>query len=199
MSGGYIASSTEQTLDDQIKSELTIRVPREKFDELVNQIASYGKNLLQKNITSQDVTEEWVDTKSRINTREKVLSRYYDFLHQAKKIDEVLEVQDQINGIQEEIDVATGRVNYINHQSALSTIHLMVFQKFVPTIHAPETPGFFVQLILNLKEGWEFCQMLLLGLVRIWPFYILLLAIWWLVKRYGKLSPARVTKPGSNV
>jgi hypothetical protein len=189
LSGGYIASSTQQQLDDQLRNEMTIRVPREKFDLLVEQLSAYANTILQKNITSQDVTEEYVDTKSRITTKEKMLARYYDFLQQAKKIDEVLEVQDHINDIQEGIDQATGRVNYINHQSVLSTIHLLFFQKIAPVKGPGDSPRFTSLFAQNLNEGWRLMQSILLFLIRFWPLYLFGFIAWWMIRRNKKTVP----------
>jgi len=47
---------------------------------------------------------------------------------------EILEVQSEINSIQEEIESAEGRINYLSHSAAFSTIHL----KYVQYIHGNE-------------------------------------------------------------
>ena len=185
LSGAYIASETETLLSaGQIKDELTIRVPREKFDELVDRICGYGDSILQKNISSTDVTEEFVDTKARISAKEKVKDRYFDFLKQTHTVDEVLKVQEVIGDLQEDIEAATGRVNYIQHQSALSTIHLTYYQLYIPpVIPEQEVPGFFKQLVTGAAEGWQVLQTLLLIMVKIWPLWLTGIIIWLVIRK----------------
>lgn len=50
-----------------------------------------------------------------------VRDKYLQLLKQAKNIDETLQVQNEINGIQEDIEAANGRINYCN-------IHLLTAQ-----------------------------------------------------------------------
>ena len=109
-SGGYIASASETQLSDRLKSEMMIRVPREKFEELLNRLSGYADSIVQKRITSEDVTEEYIDTKARIQVKEKTRDQYFEFLKRTKNIDEVLKVQDAITRLQEDIysNVAQG-------------------------------------------------------------------------------------------
>lgn len=184
LSGGYIASANEVQLAGEIKHEMTIRVPREKFEELLNRISGYADTLLQKNITSEDVTEEYVDTKSRITAKEKTKERYYDFLKQAKTIDEVLKVQSEIGDLQEEIEAASGRVNYIKHQAALSTIVLSFFEPLPVAVSPPETPpGFWKEVAIAGADGWEMIKILMIALVKIWPLWLAAIIIWSFIRR----------------
>jgi hypothetical protein len=52
---------------------------------------------------------------------------------------EILQVQQEINSIQEQMESASGRINYLSHQSAYSTIHLQYFQYLVPYPHLSPT------------------------------------------------------------
>ncbi|MGN6491135.1 MAG: DUF4349 domain-containing protein [Agriterribacter sp.] len=184
LNGGYIASANEVQLAGEIRHEMTIRVPREKFDELLNRISGYADTLLQKNITSQDVTEEYVDTKARITAKEKTKERYYDFLKQAKNIDEVLKVQSEIGDLQEEIEAASGRVNYIKHQAALSTIVLSFFEPLPAAVSPPETPpGFWKEVALACADGWEIVKILTLAIIKIWPLWVAVIVVWSIIRR----------------
>lgn len=184
ISGGYIASANEVQLAGERKHEMTIRVPREKFDELLNRISGYADTLLQKNISSEDVTAEYIDTKARITAKEKVKERYYDFLKQAKNIDEVLKVQSEIGQMQEEIEAASGRVNYIQHQATLSTIFLSFFEP-LPVAVAPQepAPGFWKEIWFAIAQGWEMIQLLVIGLARIWPLWVGGVLVWSMIRR----------------
>lgn len=145
-SGGYIASASETQLSNQLKNEMMIRVPREKFEELLNRLSGYADSIVQKRITSEDVTDEYIDTKARIQVKEKTRDQYFEFLKRAKNIEEVLKVQDAITSLQEDIEAATGRINYIRHRSALSSIHLICYQE-LPAMTIPEpSNGFSIQL-----------------------------------------------------
>ncbi|MFT3751023.1 MAG: DUF4349 domain-containing protein [Agriterribacter sp.] len=182
-SGGYIASASEVQLNSQLKSEMLIRVPREKFEELLNRLSGYADSVTQKGITSEDVTDEYIDTKARILVKEKTRDQYFEFLKRAKNIEEVLKVQREITGLQEDIEAATGRINYIQHQSALSSIHLVFYQDIPFTIVPDAAPGFGMQILNSVKTGWTIIQSLIIMLVSIWPLWLTGIGIWFMFRR----------------
>lgn len=69
-----------------------------------------------------------MDTRSRLEAKKQVRQRYMDLLKQARNMEEILQVQGLINDIQVEIESAAGRVNYLNHAFAFSSVQLTFFQ-----------------------------------------------------------------------
>ena len=59
--GGYIASEQQSESDGKLATTISIKVPVDQFESLVNQFPSSEK-LIEKTITSEDVTGEVVDT-----------------------------------------------------------------------------------------------------------------------------------------
>jgi len=108
--GGYIAEEEQIQSEYKIENSLAIKVPVDQFDDAVSQISSKAKTVNEKKISSQDVTAEFVDTRSRIEAKKQVRLRYMDLLKQAKNMEEILNVQSQINGIQEQIESGEGRI-----------------------------------------------------------------------------------------
>jgi hypothetical protein len=190
--GGYIAQEEQSQSDYKIENTMAIKVPVDQFDNAVAQFTNNVVKINEKKITSQDVTTEVVDTKSRMEAKKHVRQRYMDLLGQAKNMEEILNVQSEINGIQEEIESATGRIEYLTHSSALSTINLTYYQ--VLNSSAKETdnakePSFGNKLKVALKTGWEIISNLFIAIVTIWP---LLLASFFAFILYKKL---KVQKP----
>jgi len=126
--GGYIAKEEQSQSEYKIENIITIKIPVDQFDDAVNSISSGVKELNEKKITSEDVTTEVIDTRSRLEAKKQVRLRYLDLLKQAKNMEEVLSVQSEINDIQEQIESAAGRMEYLQHSSSFSTIHLTFFQ-----------------------------------------------------------------------
>lgn len=171
--GGYVAADAENQAGNHWRSEMTIRVPKDKFEWLLTRITAAGDSLLQKSITSDDVTAEYLDTKTRIAVREKVRDKYYEFMQKAKNIDEVLKVQKEIATMQEDIEAASGRVAYISHQAAFSTIQLSFYQPTEIVIKETPAPGFIQEAVISLKEGWQLVEWMVIGLIKIWPLWML--------------------------
>ncbi len=94
--GAYIAQEQQSETDEQISSDITIKVPVDKFDDLMNSLSGVDVKLLEKNVSTEDVTGEVVDTKSRIEAKQQARLRYLELLKQAKNMNEILQVQNEI-------------------------------------------------------------------------------------------------------
>lgn len=191
--GGYIAGEDQSQSDYKLENAVTIKVPVARFDEAMNVLASgTGKDkVVERKITSQDVTGEVVDTKSRMEAKRQVRLRYLELLNQAKTMEDILKVQDEINGIQEEIEMGTGRVNYLNHASAYSTIQLTFFQVLNPSAEEPKDPSFATRIWYAFEKGWDFIKNIMIALITIWPLWLAGFGLW-LVVRKIKFSKAKV-------
>ncbi len=187
--GGYVAQEEQTQSDYKIENTLTIKVPVDQFDNALALLTSNVEKINERKISSQDVTAEFVDTKSRIEAKKQVRERYMDLLKQAKNMEEILSVQSEINGIQEEIESATGRIEYLGHSAAFSTINLTYYQ-VLNSSAKDETKATFGTKIFNaFKNGLGWISELFIGLISIWPLYLLIFA---LVIVYRKL---KVSKP----
>jgi hypothetical protein len=172
--GGYIAQEEQNQSDYKIENSITVKVPVAQFDNAVVQLTANTEKINEKKITSQDVTTEFIDTKSRMESKKQVRLRYMDLLKQAKNMEEILNVQSEINGIQEEIESAAGRIEYLGHSSTFSTIHLTYFQILNSSAKDSDKPSFGTQLSNAFKTGWSWVGDLFIGLVSIWPLFLLI-------------------------
>lgn len=163
---------------------MEIRVPSTKFDSCLNDLAGVDENLIEKKITSKDITEEYVDVSARMKARKEVEQRYLDILKQAKTVEDILKVEEQLKTIREEVEAAQGRLQYIDHNVSMSVIHLSFYQTFSNT--TPQGPGFFSRMFFSIKDGWNGMLVVLVSLVGLWPVWIVLVAAVIIIRRYRK-------------
>jgi len=182
--GGYIANEEQSQSEEKIESTISIKVPVEQFESIMNQLSSGAEKMVEKKITAEDVTGEVVDTKSRLLAKEQMRLKYLEFLKQSKNMEDVLKVQNEINNIQEEIESASGRVNYLSHQSAFSTVNLTFYQPLTGYLPPNENPGFFTRIITAFKSGFSFIGDFLIGVITIWPLLLFVFIGWLIVKKY---------------
>jgi len=121
--GGFVSNS-ESYSDPEGKltsGRITIRVPAEKFEFVLNEVKSLG-TVLSVSMSGQDVTEEYVDLESRLRNlqaQEKVL---LDLMEKSKTVKDSIEVQRELSNVQGEIEVLKGRLNYLDNMISFSTI-----------------------------------------------------------------------------
>lgn len=181
--GGYIANEEQSQSDEKIESTISIKVPVDQFESLLNQLPSNDSKVIERKISTQDVTGEVVDTKSRLQAKEQMRLKYLEFLKQSKNMEDVLKVQSEINEIQEEMESASGRINYLSHQSAFSTINLTFYQPLPGYIPTDKTPNFSYRIIDAFKIGLNFITEIFIGVISIWPLPLVLIVGWVLYKK----------------
>lgn len=168
----YLTSSHDSRSDDKLETTMVIRVPVHNLENLLRKLTEQSLYLDYKNISSEDVTAEFVDISARLKTKQAVEQRYVALLKQAKNLKEVFEVENQLRLIREEIEGTQARINYIRDQAAYSTITLQIYQN-----NAGNAAGrnFLVRVGNALHYGWDLLLSLIIGLLYIWPVWLLLL------------------------
>ncbi|MBS1511961.1 MAG: DUF4349 domain-containing protein [Bacteroidetes bacterium] len=188
--GAYVAQEEQNTSEEHTEDIVTIKVPVEQFDNLMNQVTESGEKVKEKKITTEDVTAEIFDTKSRLETRKQIRQKYLDFAKAARNTDEVIKAEDELNNIQEQIESAAGRIQFLNHQSVYSTINLTFFQLVEGYKPADDNPSFFSRLSAAFSTGGSWLGSVLIALIAVWPLWISVIAGVWILKR---ILPARKT------
>lgn len=181
--GGYIAQEQQAESDYKIENDITIKIPVDQFDNLMNALGGEGVKVIDKNITSEDVTGEVFDTKARIEAKKQVRERYLALLKQAKNMEEILNVQKEIDAIQIELESATGRIDYLLHASAYSTIHVRYYQYFNEAGKENEDPGFFKRVANAFSRGSSLVGNMIIGLITLWPLLLSAVVLFFFIRR----------------
>jgi hypothetical protein len=185
--GGYVSQEQQSQSDYQIENTVVIKVPVDQFENAVNDITKEVSKLNGKQISSEDVTTQLVDGRSRLEAKKQVRLRYLDLLKQAKNMEEILTVQKEINDIQEDIELVNGRINTLSQQSAMSTINFTFFQILdaKAKIDMEKETGFLNKVKLAFSNGWYWIGELFVGLISVWPLLTaIVLGIWFYKKRH---------------
>ncbi|MBK7306423.1 MAG: DUF4349 domain-containing protein [Chitinophagaceae bacterium] len=188
--GAYVAQEEQTLSDEKAETSITIKVPVTQFEPMMNALPADDGKVMEKKITTDDVTGEVVDTKSRLEAKKQLRLKYLEFLKQSKNMEEVLKVQGEVDDIQQQIESVAGRVSFLSHQTAFSTINLSFYQPLEgyskPT---DEAPSFFTRLTNAFKTGGNWIAELFVGLVSIWPLLLVAFALYF---GWKKLRPAKV-------
>ena len=188
--GGYIAQEDQTRTEYKHENTVAVKVPVAQFDEALELLAdgTGSDKLIEKKIASEDVTGQVVDTKSRLEAKRQVRLRYLDLLKQARNMGEVLQVQNEINELQEQIEMAAGRIAFLNQSSAYSTINLTFFQVLNPAASDSIEPSFLTRVVRAFDNGWSFIKLLLLGLISVWPLLLGVAGIWFVLKKWKSVK-----------
>ena len=128
--GGYVADSSIWRDGELLRAKLTLRVPSDKLTATLASIRAVAKRVDNESITSEDVSQEYVDLESRVRNLEATETELLELLKVARvnsrKATDVLEVHHQLSAIRGEIEQAKGRMRYLSQVTAMSSIGVEV-------------------------------------------------------------------------
>ncbi len=110
--GGYLSSRQD--------TSITVRVPRDRFDDAVARIEKLG-DVTHRDIKAQDVTDEFVDLQARLKNAYSIRDRLQDLLSRAA-VKEALDIEKELGRVTEDIERMEGRMKLLRDQIAFSTI-----------------------------------------------------------------------------
>jgi len=160
---------------------LKVRIPSSQFSALIKGLESGDGEILEKNIRSKDVSEEYLDLEIRLENNKAYLERYKEMLKKANTIKEMVQIQEKIREIELLIDRNIGRMNYLNDKVKYSTLSIELMSK--PEEYVAEVPSFFIKIKEAFQNGFTGLLAFILILANLWPLIVFGLLIWLFRKR----------------
>jgi hypothetical protein len=202
--GGYIVQVQTSGTDNSLMSQITFRVPAAQFDNALNGMQGIAHKVLSRQISGDDVTEEYVDLGSRLRNLEATRTRLLDLLQKANRVEDALQVNQALTDVQGQIEQITGRMQYLKQNAALSTINVSL--QPIPVTPIIEDDGWQPLRVarLALRDLLGFGQDIagLLIVLAIWtpvwlPLLLLARFVWRRARRAmdRPIAPARTSAP----
>ncbi|MFM7131946.1 MAG: DUF4349 domain-containing protein [bacterium] len=200
--GGFVADTNQTGASGgQRSGTWRVRVPVDQYDGFLQKVRTLGE-VQSVNVTSQDVTDEFVDVSARVAAKKVQETRLIDLIKNAVgKLDEVLKVEAELARVRGEIERMEGRIRVLKDQTELTTITITVRE--VKDYKPPEAPTFRTKMRRVWQDStlkfWENTGVWVLSLVSWLPFVPVYLVIyggiiWLAVKIWRKIWPLFATE-----
>ena len=193
--GGYIESFSENTNS----ANFNLRIPSVKFDEALNSVGEFG-TVKSKNISTQDVSEQFYDLQGRLATKKIMQERLQKYLTQAKDVKDMLQIEKELNNTISEIESMEGRMKRLSGQIEYSSVNI-----FLELPYRTSDEGFvWPDFLQGFREFLSNCVDFFVGLFGIMvyaivfgvPIIAILAFLYWLligkkgllIKLFKKLS-----------
>ena len=160
--GGFVSASNVWRESGSLRARLTLRVPANRLTATLASIRGIAKRVENETVTSEDVSQEYVDLGSQLRNLQATEEELRELLKVARvntrKATEVLEVHQQLTTIRGQIEQTTGRMRYLSQVTSMSTVNLdlapeVLAPGWYPSRVAHEATGALVVLLQNVATG----------------------------------------------
>lgn len=169
---------------DNAYRSITVRVPSQNFDNFINSVSKGVSYFDKKEISAQDVTQEYIDLTSRLNTKRKLEARYLEILQKATKISEILDIEKQISAIREEIEAKEGQLKYLENRVSESVVTID-FYKTIAQKEGVKT-SYGSKIWTAIQSGFYSLSDFLISIISLWPFIILFCVFAYFIRKRFK-------------
>lgn len=163
---------------------LKIRIPVQSYEAFIAELENGKDNITSKSIQSQDMTGQYYDLDSRLKSKKAYLQRYTELLGKARNVKEILEIEEQIRVIQEEIDATAASLKSLSEQVAYSTLSVYLYQEQSNISIGADSFG--TKLVDAVRFGWMALETFFIILIRIWPFLLIGVLGFVVIRKYKK-------------
>jgi hypothetical protein len=159
--GAFVVSADEYggTEGSQPHITISIRIPASRFEETMDRLAELAVNVTSRNESAQDVTEEYVDLETRLESLETARQRLLEIMQDARSTKDLLEAEQQLTQREAEIESIKGRRQYLEQSARLSSIWIelqpyILSQPVGNEWRPAETTRRAVDMLLNGLRGF---------------------------------------------
>lgn len=107
--GGYLEGSSQNEYSTRPSTTLKLRIPSSQLAPLLASLDGVGE-VTSKRLSSEDVTERYVDLQARLETNKKLRDRLQKLLDRADEVKDVLAIERELTRLQADIDSMTARL-----------------------------------------------------------------------------------------
>jgi hypothetical protein len=144
--GGFVADEVVRADEDAVT--ITVRVPSDRFDEVLAGVGELG-DVAEQRVEVTDVTAEVVDLESRIASLRASVARLRGLLAEAGSVEALAVVEGELTRRETELEALLGQQRVLADQVALGTLTVRLSED-PPPAPAEDAPGFTD----GLRRGW---------------------------------------------
>lgn len=181
--GGYLAKQ-DADLEGAKEISSTLRVPSDRFDAVVDQLAKLG-TVQARRVDSDDVTDKVVDLRSRLKNAQISADRLRELLAKAEVVQNVITIEDRLTQRETQIEQLEGELQVVEDQVDLATIRVTFTESDKATV-SKDLPGFVEALRSGAVTLGNIVLVLVAAAAFALPFLPLVVLGWWLRRQWRR-------------
>lgn len=129
-------------------SWITVRVPSDELTDLIEKLSDVGE-VTASSINRQDVTEQAIDLRARVEATQASVDRMTDLMSQAGSLTDLIAAETALSERQANLESYQQQLTYLEKQVAMSTLTVTVTRPYTPVEADPAGFGD------GLAAGWN--------------------------------------------
>ncbi|CAN5291944.1 hypothetical protein BH24ACT9_BH24ACT9_09640 [soil metagenome] len=200
--GGSVGSDQRYGDADDGTADLVVRVPPDRFDELIETIGGLGEEL-SRSVAAEDVSTVVADVDARVTSLQNSVDRLLALAAQAVSVSDLIMIEAELSARQSELESLQAQQRALSDQVSLATLSVRLTASTEP---GSEETGF----LDSIAEGWNALLdtgrglISFIGLLIPWLalLAVIVLPLWFLLRRRRTPAvtgpPATVSGPAAN-
>ncbi|MSQ12069.1 MAG: DUF4349 domain-containing protein [Dehalococcoidia bacterium] len=128
--GGFVENLNSSGGEGQPQyATVTVRVPQDQFFTAVERISVLGE-VQNQNLGSEDVTEQFIDLKARLQSAQREELSLLSLLEKADTVSDILVIERELTRLRSEIERLQGQINFLERRLDLATISVSLAEEF---------------------------------------------------------------------
>ncbi len=151
---------------------VTVRVPADRYDAFMGAVTQLG-TVRFRTQAAEDVTQQHVDMQARLDNLRAEEKRLREFFAAAKKVDEMLAIERELERVRGEIESLDAQIRYLERQAAMATVTIELVEPKDVIRPAGETWGFGDAVTAGFRAAAAGIQLVIVILIAVSPFLAL--------------------------
>ena len=179
--GGYFETSELNNYSPYRSAFYVVRVPSAKYNEFCGKVGTLAQLNSQRH-TSENVSEAYYDTESRLVTQRTKLDRLQELLAKADKMEDIITLESASAETELQIERLTGTLRKYDALVDYATVEISLEEVYVLTEQEQPVIGFWPKLAEAFKTGTnrfvDDVENFALRFARNWISRLISLCIW---------------------
>ncbi len=123
--GGYISGSVESNSSDRAMASVTYRIPADRWENALDALRGIATKVDDLKTDSTEVTGQVLDLGARLDNLRVTESALQAIMAKATKIQDILDVQNQLTAVQGQIEELSTQQAHLKDQAAMSSLTVL--------------------------------------------------------------------------
>lgn len=164
---------------------ITARIPSDKFEEFINSLSGDGK-IMSRSVNAENISQVYANKETYKKSLEKEQERLLEMMDKAETIEDMITVESRLSEVERQLNVYKTDLAQMDKDVEFSTIYIELkevkryTEEVNSTTFAEEVKYAFEDAINSFRN---FCEGIVLFVVRNFPYLIILAVILALIIR----------------